>query len=212
MKDNAANLLTLVRAFGIFPLVFCIPYANPTGCGIALAGYLFLILTDFLDGEVARRWGQVCDLGKDLDPVADRLMLMIFLPLLRQGYVSEQLVALLWGREVLIFFLRKLAAHAGFSIAARRSGKWRTALVYAFASLLLLGGALQLPPAPSWFTAPAAGANAFAYAYDQIVILLAWVVALGTVATLLDYYLAHSSLLRRIWRNPRAPFSSLLQA
>lgn len=212
MKDNAANLLTLVRAFGIFPLVFCIPYTNPTGCGIALAAYLFLILTDFLDGEVARRWGQVCDLGKDLDPVADRLMLMIFLPLLRQGYVSEQLVALLWGREVLIFFLRKLAAHAGFSIAARRSGKWRTALVYAFASLLLLGGALQLPPAPSWFTAPLPSVDLLRYAYDQFIILLAWTVALGTVYTLLDYYLAHSSLLRRIWHNPRAPFSSLSQA
>lgn len=212
MKDNAANLLTLVRAFGIFPLVFCIPYTNPTGCGIALAGYLLLVLTDCLDGQVARRWGQVSDLGKDLDPVADRLMLMIFLPLLRQGYVSEQLVALLWGREVLIFFLRKLAAHATCSIPARRSGKWRTALIYVFASLLLLGASLQLPPAPSWFTWSVTGVDAFAYAYDQIVILLAWTVAIGTVATLLDYYLAHWALLRRIWRNPRAPFSSLSQA
>ena len=211
MKDNAANLLTLVRAAGIFPLVFCIPYADSTGCWIALAGYLLLILTDFLDGKVARRWGQVCDLGKDLDPVADRLMLMIFLPLLRLGYVSEQLVALLWGREVLIFFLRKLAAHAGFSIPARRSGKWRTALVYAFASLLLLGGALQLPPAPSWFTSPLPSVDLLRYAYDMLVILLAWTVALGTVYTLLDYYLAHWPLLRRIWRNPRAPFSTLAQ-
>ncbi len=212
MKDNAANLLTLVRAVGIFPLVFCIPYTNPTGCGIALAGYLLFILTDFLDGYVARRYDQVCDLGRDLDPVADRLMLIIFLPLLRLDYVSEQLVALLWGREVLIFFLRKLAAHAGLSIPARRSGKWRTALVYAFASLLLLGGALQLPPASSWFTAPPPGVDVLHYTYDQLVILLAWTVALMTGYTLLDYYRAHWPLLRRIWHNPRAPFSSLAKA
>lgn len=212
MREHAANLLTATRAVLIIPLA-CIPLSSPAVCWAVLGVYLLLVLTDWLDGQAARRWDQVSDLGKILDPTADRLMLLIFVPLLSKGYVSVPLMVILWSREVLMFLLRTIAARANQSVPARASGKWRTAIIYLFAALLLLGVALKLPPAPSWFTYPtgAHAANYLWFIYDQAIVLMAWTIVLGSAYTLYDYAKAYRGLLGLIWRDPRRSFASLSQ-
>lgn len=86
---------------------------------VAIAG-----LTDLLDGWIARRWQIESLLGKFLDPVADKLLLMVGLVMLMDlGRVSAYLVILLLSREFLITGLRGVAAGEGIIISAGRFGK-----------------------------------------------------------------------------------------
>jgi len=91
------------------------------GLVVAIAG-----LTDLLDGWLARLWKIESLLGKFLDPVADKLLLMVGLVMLMQlGRVQDWLVILLLSREFLITALRGVAAGEGLIIAAGTSGKWK---------------------------------------------------------------------------------------
>lgn len=83
-------------------------------------------VTDLLDGWLARRWGIESLLGKFLDPVADKLFLMVSLiMLMKLGRVDAWLVILLLSREFLITGLRSVAVGEGLVIAAGQSGKWK---------------------------------------------------------------------------------------
>ncbi len=88
---------------------------------LALAG-----ITDLLDGYFARKWGIESLLGKFLDPVADKLLLLVSLVMLmRLERVDAWLVILLLSREFLITGLRGVAAGEGLIIAAGSSGKYK---------------------------------------------------------------------------------------
>jgi CDP-diacylglycerol--glycerol-3-phosphate 3-phosphatidyltransferase len=91
---------------------------------------LFLMgITDLLDGYFARLWDIETLTGKFLDPVADKLVLLVGLVLLMQlGRVSSWLVILLLSREFLITALRGIAIGEGVVIAAGASGKWKLVL------------------------------------------------------------------------------------
>ena len=99
---------------------------------VALAG-----LTDLLDGYFARKWHIESLLGKFLDPVADKLLLLVGLVMLMKlGRVPEWLVMVLLSREFLITGLRGVAAGEGLIIAAGNSGKWK--LTFQMIGLALL--------------------------------------------------------------------------
>jgi CDP-diacylglycerol--glycerol-3-phosphate 3-phosphatidyltransferase len=86
-------------------------------------------VSDWLDGHLARKWGEVSVLGKYLDPWSDKITTMTtFLCFLGEGWASVAQVALIYYRESAVETLRTLAAHEGEVIAARRSGKWKTAI------------------------------------------------------------------------------------
>lgn len=81
-------------------------------------------ITDLLDGYFARRWNIVTVFGKFLDPVADKLFLMVGLIMLMElERVPHWLVSLLLAREILITGLRGVAAGEGIIIAADKFGK-----------------------------------------------------------------------------------------
>ncbi|NBY20699.1 CDP-diacylglycerol--glycerol-3-phosphate 3-phosphatidyltransferase [bacterium] len=86
---------------------------------VAIAG-----ITDLLDGYYARKWNIESLLGKFLDPVADKLFLLVSLVMLMKlGRVEAWLVIVLLSREFLITALRAVAAGEGLIIAAGQSGK-----------------------------------------------------------------------------------------
>lgn len=88
---------------------------------LAVAG-----LTDLLDGYFARKWEIESLLGKFLDPVADKLLLLVSLVMLmRLERVDAWLVIILLSREFLITGLRGVAAGEGMIIAAGNSGKYK---------------------------------------------------------------------------------------
>ena len=96
---------------------------------LALVMVLGFMLTDYLDGHLARKWGEVSTLGKYLDPFSDKISNMtIFMCFIATGYAPVWMVALIYFREASVETLRTLAAAEGLIMPARRSGKWKTAL------------------------------------------------------------------------------------
>jgi CDP-diacylglycerol--glycerol-3-phosphate 3-phosphatidyltransferase len=90
---------------------------------LAVAG-----LTDLLDGWLARKWNIVSLLGKFLDPLADKLLLLVCLVMLMKlGRVDAWLVIILLSRELLITGLRAVAVGEGIVISAGTTGKYKLA-------------------------------------------------------------------------------------
>ena len=126
---NIPNLLTFGRIL-IIPLFIYLAYqANPLAS--LLAGALFAIaaITDVVDGWLARRLGLVTVIGKFLDPLADKLIVLAAMVMLvRLGRFPAWVAILLLSREFVVTGLRQIAASEGMVIAAGQEGKWKTAL------------------------------------------------------------------------------------
>lgn len=101
--------------------------------------YIFVSLTDKLDGYLARSRNEVTTFGKFLDPIADKLAVVVALCyLLEQGLVSPWVLLIVIAREFLVSGLRMVVASEGVVIAASNLGKWKTATtMVAICGLLL---------------------------------------------------------------------------
>ena len=132
-----ASQVTVVRILLVPVLLFLIQ--NPTLSLFAAVLFAFMCATDWLDGYIARRFNQVSDLGKFLDPLADKLV--VLLPLLwfvAWGEISPWLVSILIGRELVVTGLRLLSAGQKIVIAAGWDGKVKTVLQMTGIFLLIL--------------------------------------------------------------------------
>ncbi len=168
------NLLTLSRILAI-PLVVATfyvsgDYARWFGCALfAAAG-----LTDWLDGHMARRWEQQSELGRFLDPIADKLLVAATLLMLTatgrlsSGAVLPALVILC--REILVSGLREYLAGLSVGLPVSRLAKWKTAIQMVAIGFLIVGDA-----GPSFLPVAAIGET------------LLWVAALLTLMTGYDY-------------------------
>ncbi len=126
---NIPNLLTFARIVAIVP--FCIYLARDTRRDGVIAALVFTVaaITDFFDGYLARRLGVVSILGKFLDPLADKLIVMAALiGCVHLGRISPWFVAVLLGRELSVSGLRAIASTEGVVISAGQDGKTKTAL------------------------------------------------------------------------------------
>jgi CDP-diacylglycerol---glycerol-3-phosphate 3-phosphatidyltransferase len=142
---NVPNLLTLTRIL-LIP-VFVVLFATPDPSRSIAAAVVFVVaaVTDMLDGYLARRSGQVTKLGKLLDPIADKLLVLSALILLvNVDRVSALVAILIIAREVAVTGIRAIAAGEGMIIAAETTGKYKMALqVVAIVLLILEGTALS---------------------------------------------------------------------
>jgi CDP-diacylglycerol--glycerol-3-phosphate 3-phosphatidyltransferase len=106
----------------------------------ALAVFLAAAATDFVDGYLARRWGQITTVGTLLDPIADKLLVSAALVSLVQiERVSAWIVILIIGREFAVSGLRSIAAVAGYTIEASELGKTKMAAQVAAIALVIAG-------------------------------------------------------------------------
>jgi len=142
---RVALLLTLGRIF-ISPF-FLIVYLNYQEFGLTLKGAGIVLLsllviselTDFFDGFIARKWDQVTDLGKILDPMADSIARISVFLTFTQGIIQLPLllVFVFLYRDVIISMLRTLCALRGVTLAARTSGKIK-AVLQGFAAIAIV--------------------------------------------------------------------------
>ena len=137
---NLPNLLTMGR-IAIIPLVlWLLQRGSPNDCVVAALVYSGAALTDLLDGYLARRMNIVSVLGKFLDPLADKLLVMATLVwMVPLGRISEAAVVLLLGREISVTALRSIASSGGLVISAGSGGKTKTALQMAGILCLIIG-------------------------------------------------------------------------
>ena len=140
---NLPTKITFTRIIGS-PLCIIFFYlgwhVNRWFLTVALALTVIFELTDLIDGLLARRWGQVTDLGKVLDPFADSISrLSVFLCFMLGGYAHIFMVALIFYRDIIVANIRIVAAMRGLVMQARSSGKIKGA-VQAVAILAIMLG------------------------------------------------------------------------
>jgi len=136
---NLPNALTLSRLVAIPVLMVLLVVRFPYHDQIAAAVFVAASLTDTLDGNLARRRRQVTELGKFLDPLADKLFILsVLIVLVQERELAAWIVVVIFGRELLITVLRSMSASQGSVIAATPFGKTKTVLQVAAVLLLIL--------------------------------------------------------------------------
>ena len=137
------NAITVSRIL-LIP-VFVLFFLEPTPYRSIAAAAVFGLaaLTDAVDGYVARRWGHVTRLGKLLDPIADKLLVLTALFLLVDFDRVEAWVAIvLAGRELTVTGLRGVAAREGIDLSPETTGKIKMAAQVVAILLLILDEAV----------------------------------------------------------------------
>ena len=128
---TTASKITLVRVFMI-PLVMIAMYLSKGVSGlwmwISLGLFVIASVTDFIDGQIARKCNQVSDFGKFLDPLADKLLTIVVMTVFCEwGRFPAWALMIVLTREFAVTGLRLVAVGKGTVIAAGWSGKVKTA-------------------------------------------------------------------------------------
>jgi len=137
---NLPNLLTFARILAIPFFVWLLDVPTPMRGFWASIVFTAAAFTDMLDGYLARKLGVVSLLGKFLDPLADKLIVMAALVwMVPMGRIDAWVVVLVLAREISVTGLRGVAASEGVVISAGQEGKTKTALQMIGIVALLLG-------------------------------------------------------------------------
>ena len=200
---TTANKITLIR-IAMIPFFIWFALQNTSGSLIA-ALVLFCVasFTDFLDGYIARKYNQVTDFGKFVDPLADKLLvtgaLLIFI---EKGIFPSWMVFIVLAREFIITSLRNVAAAKGRVLAATWTGKVKTCVQIAgiivdFLYLIVLAPAAS-DAASLGVIGGADGPTAiFVTGAPQIIpAIVAWVVTLVTLYAGIDYLVKNWDLIK----------------
>lgn len=143
---NLPNKISMIRIF-LIPVFIAFFYLTCIPFNYVWAGIVFIVAacTDFIDGHVARKYNLVTDLGKFLDAIADKVLVMTALCLiisvdgiLLNSIVGGIGVALILAREFIVSFFRMIAASKSKVIAADKWGKVKTFLQDVCIVVLLL--------------------------------------------------------------------------
>ncbi len=140
MSLNAPNSVTLSRIALIPVFVVLMFEADPMRDFWAALVFLVAAVTDFVDGYLARKNNEVTALGKLLDPIADKLLIIAGLVMLvERGLAPAWIVILILGREMAVTGLRAIAAAEGVVMPADDWGKWKTVAQITAIIMLVLG-------------------------------------------------------------------------
>lgn len=182
---NIPNLLTYGRILAVPLIVLCFfiegrLQSSDFARWAALIIFVIASITDFLDGYLARIWNQTSNIGRMLDPIADKLL--VSTSLLLMAVDTEKTIAgwSIWAaiiilcREILVSGLREYLAGLKVSVPVTRIAKWKTT-AQMFALAFLLAGP--------------AGDKVLPYT-TQFGIVLLWVAALLTIYSGYDYFRA----------------------
>lgn len=153
---NLPNRLTMLRigmAFVIIALLlfpfdamgFVFPklFVNETiviDIKYLIAGVLFIIasLTDFLDGYIARKYNMITDFGKMIDAIADKVLVnSVLIILCSSGFIHPVITVVIIVRDSIVNAIKMSAENKGKTVAAIKSGKWKTACLMVGITLTL---------------------------------------------------------------------------
>ena len=128
---TTASKITLVRV-AFIPLYMILMYLSGGTPGLymwlALGMFIIASITDYIDGYIARKYAQVTDFGKFLDPLADKLLTIAAMVMFCQWDVFPAwALMIVLTREFAVTGLRLVAVGKGTVIAAGQSGKFKTA-------------------------------------------------------------------------------------
>ena len=134
---NLPNKLTLLR---IIMVPFFIAAFLMEEYLIAVVLFALASITDFLDGQIARKRNLVTNFGKIMDPLADKILVYSALCLfLEGGYIKSWMLIVILAREFIIAGMRTVAASEGRVLAAGMSGKIKTVLQMVGVIIMMVG-------------------------------------------------------------------------
>ncbi|GBQ84285.1 CDP-diacylglycerol--glycerol-3-phosphate 3-phosphatidyltransferase [Asaia krungthepensis] len=146
MLTDLPNILTLLRIASIPVLVALIAFASPLADGIACILYVAACITDYLDGMLARRWKQGSELGRMMDPIADKLLVgALLLALAGYGRLTDGALfaaIIILIREIMVSGLREYMASQRATLPSTRLAKWKTGIQMVAIGFLLAGDAM----------------------------------------------------------------------
>ena len=188
---NLANRITLARIFLVPVIMFFLllkvpfPHISIEQFSITynqiIAALIFIIAasTDSLDGYIARKNKQITNLGKLLDPLADKLLVSaVLISLVEMDKINAFIVIVIISREFAVTGLRTIAAADGFVMAASKWGKWKTAAQITAIIALLIN---NFP---------------FTFLNIQFDYWAAWVAAAITIYSGIDYFVKNWNLIQ----------------
>lgn len=227
---NLPNLISAGRIVAA-PFIAMLPFVDSVGVRFfAFALYLITAISDHIDGKIARARGLITDLGKVLDPLADKLLLVgCFVPMfLLQAPLTDPLrmllprmdgmseysfltfggsVAFPWwvlvpivGREAFMTWFRGFAQARGVVIAAQKLGKWKAGFQYTWMGAAFAWFAVRLMIERNQWWGHPA-ADVGARVLGSIGAITMYVALVLTLISLADYLVRH----RRVFTTPKAP-------
>jgi CDP-diacylglycerol--glycerol-3-phosphate 3-phosphatidyltransferase len=180
---NIPNLLTYARIVAVPIIVFCFFIEGRLASSdfarwTALVLFAAASITDYLDGYLARIWNQTSNIGRMLDPIADKLLVASVLLLMAAdgtiaGWSIWAAITILC-REILVSGLREYLAALKVAVPVTRIAKWKTTIQMVAIAFLLAGPA---------------GDKILPYTTEMGIALL-WIAALLTIYTGYDYFKA----------------------
>jgi CDP-diacylglycerol--glycerol-3-phosphate 3-phosphatidyltransferase len=188
---NLANRITVARII-LVPIIVILLLVNlnmdPIGFGDSFsitynqiaAALIFIIAasTDGLDGYIARKNKIVTNLGKLLDPLADKLLVAaVLISLVEMDKLAAWIAIVIISREFAVTGLRQVALLEGTVVAASKWGKWKTAVQITMIIALLLN---NFP---------------FAFLHIPFDVIISWFAALITVYSGIDYFVKNKNII-----------------
>ena len=175
---SISNKLTISRVLLAFICIGLILKNSFFSLLFAFLVFIFASITDFLDGFFARKQNQVSDLGKILDPIADKILIIgVFLAFLQLGVVNAWMVSLIMLREFIITSLRLYSLNKGVVLEAKMLGKHKTisqvgGIIAIFVTLILL---------------KLTSSDVTAFLYYKVIPIAMWYIVIITVYSGINY-------------------------
>lgn len=166
------NTLTLFRVAAVPILIVLLMWGNKL-CAL-MSAFVFSVaaITDYFDGYLARRYGLVSNLGKILDPLADKLLvassLIMLIPL---GRVPAWMICVILGRELAVTGLRNIISDQGGDVSASMLGKYKTGFQIAAIIPLLIHFSF------------------FGIDFHKVGAFLLWIALVSTLWSGIDYFI-----------------------
>lgn len=187
---HIANMVTFLRILGVTGIFWMTPYSTHRALLIVVHIYALIAMTDFLDGWLARKLNIVSELGEILDPLADKLLILVFLPLLEMQMLGAFPVFIILSREFAMMALRLVSSSKGVDLrGAQFPGKLKTAMTLPLCGVLLARVPVDIDPALPWLFLPAEWIRQWVLACPQWgVSLYIYIVVAVTIWSFLEYF------------------------
>ena len=156
----------------VFVLLMMFPFKG--SAWIALAIFIIASVTDFVDGYIARKYNQVTNFGKFMDPLADKLLVCAaMIALIELGRIPSWVVIIIIAREFIISGFRLVASDSGVVIAASYWGKVKTVFQMIMVCMMIANISVLRP----------------------VTVIVMWVALVLTVVSLVDYLLKNKAVM-----------------
>lgn len=193
MNYSLPNILSLLRVV-IAPIVYqMIISGNQVYIFYALIIFSFGAITDYLDGYIARKWGDTTSLGSFLDPIADKILTNAALLALMSIHVIEPwMILVIIARDILMTLLRVYADRIDKPIKTSFTAKTKTAIQLTFTICVLL--LLSFDTDGQFFVT-----------YRHYIDWTIWTIVCITVYTSIEYIIQNITLIQKLLREPIIP-------